>query len=196
MADEPNQEVENQQEQNADTDEGQQEQEALTLTPKELQAKIDAETDRRTQKALETAKAKWQADQQKAIEEAKNQGAKLAKMSAQEKAQELEKQRQAELDKREAELNKRELTANVKSLLIEKKLPDDLTDSLVALGDADKIKSAVEILNKSIADEVNKRVNESLQTDPPKNGASALDASNDPFDKKLNMYKEKLKGGH
>ena len=154
------------------------------------QAQLDSEADKRAAKALETAKAKWQAEQDKALEDAKSEGARLAKMSADEKAQELEKQRQAALDKREAELNQRELSTSTKSLLVDKGLPTEFANSLVALGDADKIKTAVENIQKTIQETVNKQVEAKLQTDPPKNGASALDGTDDPFKKIMAQYKK------
>ena len=154
------------------------------------QAQLDSEADKRAAKALETAKAKWQTEQAKALEDAKSEGARLAKMSADEKAQELEKQRQVALDKREAELNQRELSTSTKSLLVDKGLPTDFAGSLVALGDADKIKTAVENIQKTIQETVNKQVEAKLQTDPPKNGASALDGTDDPFKKIMSQYKK------
>lgn len=155
------------------------------------QAQLDSEADKRAAKALETAKAKWQEEQAKALEDAKSEGARLAKMTEDEKAKELEKQRQAELDKREAELNQRELSTSTKSLLVDKGLPTDFAGSLVALGDADKIKTAVENIQKTIQETVNKQVEAKLQTDPPKNGASALDGADDPFKKIMAQYKKK-----
>lgn len=155
------------------------------------QAQLDSEADKRTAKALETAKAKWEEEQAKALEDAKSEGARLAKMTADEKAQELEKQRQAALDKREAELNQRELSTSTKSLLVDKGLPTDFTDSLVSLGDADKIKTAVESIQKTIQETVNKQVEAKLQTDSPKNGASALDGADDPFKKIMSQYNKK-----
>ena len=154
------------------------------------QAQLDSEADRRAAKALETAKAKWEAEQAKALEDAKSEGARLAKMTEDEKSKEIEKQRQAELDKREAELNQRELSTSTKSLLVDKGLPTDFTDSLVSLGDADKIKTAVESIQKTIQETVNKQVEAKLQTDPPKNGSSALDGTDDPFNKIMAQYKK------
>lgn len=169
----------------------QEEVETTEETTTYTQAQLDSEADKRAAKAIETAKAKWQEEQAKALEDAKSEGARLAKMSADEKAQELEKQRQAELDKREAELNQRELSTSTKSLLVDKGLPTDFTDSLVSLGDADKIKTAVENIQKTIQETVNKQVESKLQTDPPKNGASALDGVDDPFNKIMAQYKKK-----
>ena len=150
------------------------------------QAQMDSEADKRTAKA----RAKWEAEHANEIEEAKSEGARLAKMTEDEKDKELKKQREAELDKREAELNQRELSTSTKSLLVDKGLPTDFADSLVALGDADKIKSAVETLGKSIQETVNKQVEAKLQTDPPKNGPSALDGADDPFKKIMAQYKK------
>lgn len=166
--------------------------EETTQTPTTYtQAQLDSEADKRAAKALETAKAKWQEEQAKALEDAKSEGARLAKMSADEKAKEIEKQRQAELDKREAELNKRELSTSTKSLLVDKGLPTDFADSLVALGDADKINTAVDNIQKTIQESVNKQVEAKLQTDSPKNGSSALDGAEDPFKKIMAQYKKK-----
>lgn len=166
--------------------------EAITQAPTTYtQAQLDSEADKRAAKALETAKAKWQAEQAKALEDAKSEGARLAKMTEDEKAKEIEKQRQAELDKREAELNQRELSTSTKSLLVDKGLPTEFAGSLVALGDADKIKAAVETLGKTIQETVNKQVEAKLQTNPPKNGSSALDGVEDPFKKIMAQYKKK-----
>nr|DAW55273.1 MAG TPA: Major capsid protein [Caudoviricetes sp.] len=166
--------------------------EATTQAPTTYtQAQLDSEADKRAAKALETAKAKWQAEQAKALEDAKSEGARLAKMTEDEKAKEIEKQRQAELDKREAELNQRELSTSTKSLLVDKGLPTEFAGSLVALGDADKIKAAVETLGKTIQETVNKQVEAKLQTNPPKNGSSALDGVEDPFKKIMAQYKKK-----
>ena len=166
--------------------------EATTQAPTTYtQAQLDSEADKRAAKALETAKAKWQAEQAKALEDAKSEGARLAKMTEDEKAKEIEKQRQAELDKREAELNQRELSTSTKSLLVDKGLPIEFAGFLVALGDADKIKAAVETLGKTIQETVNKQVEAKLQTDSPKNGSSALDGADDPFKKIMAQYKNK-----
>ena len=59
------------------------------------------------------------------------------------------------------------------------------------MGDADKIKTAVENIQKTIQETVNKQVEAKLQTDPPKNGASALDGADDPFKKIMAQYKKK-----
>lgn len=167
-----------------------QDEETLTLTPKELQAKLDSEADKRSAAAIEKAKAKWEADQKQAIEDAKNEGAKLAKMSAADKLAEEQKQREEAFKQREAELNKRELSYSTKDLLAAQGLPTDMADSLIALGDADAIKSAVETLKASVDSAVKEQVEKAAQSNPPANGSSVLGDPEDPFSKIMNQYKK------
>ena len=167
----------------------QQEPEKLELTQEELDAKINSEYDRR----LAKQQAKWDEQLKRATEDAKNnglaEGQKRAKMSAKEKADEEQKQREEALSKRESELNKRELTANVTDMLNEKGLPKDLAESLVSLGDADKIGEVVETLQKSTEKQVNEQVKERMRQDAPVNGESNLSGTDDPFQKIMNSYK-------
>lgn len=153
------------------------------------QSELDSYTDSKISKALEKQKAKFDEQLAQAVEEGKSEGQKLAKMSAQEKADAEAQKRLDDLKAREDELNRRELTANVVDVLAEKGLPKDLAGSLVGLGDADKISNVVETIQKSIEQGINEGVNERMRQDPPTNGSSNLDASNDPFAKVLNQYK-------
>ncbi|WP_333603543.1 capsid assembly scaffolding protein Gp46 family protein [Lactobacillus acetotolerans] len=164
----------------------------LTLTKEELQAKLDSEADKRAAKAIETAKAKWEADQAEVIQKAKSEGERLAQLSADEKLEAERKAKLKEFEEREAALNKRELKANTSSLLSEANLPKKLADSLVELGDADKIKETTDLLAKTIEDEVNRRVKEQLRSDPPKNNPSALGnpEEDDPFQAKIKKYQK------
>lgn len=154
------------------------------------QSQLDSEADKRAAKAVETARTKWKADNQQALEDAKNEGTKLAKMTATEKAKAEEDARAKSLDEREAALSQKELSASTVSLLIDSDLPKDLAEPLVKLGDAKAIKAAVASFKDVIDGEVNKRVSESLQTTPPTNGASALAGASDPFQKKIQEYKK------
>jgi len=163
---------------------------SITLTPKELQAKLDSEADKRSAAAIEKAKAKWEADQKQAIEDAKNEGAKLAKMSAADKLAEEQKQREEAFKQREAELNKRELSYSTKDLLAAQGLPTEMADSLIALGDADAIKSAVETLKASVDSAVKEQVEKAAQSTPPATGSSVLGDPEDPFSKIMSQYKK------
>lgn len=153
------------------------------------QSELDSYTDSKISKALEKQKAKFDEQLAQAVEEGKSEGQKLAKMSAQEKADAEAQKRLDDLKAREDELNQRELTANVVDVLAEKGLPKELAGSLVGLGDADEISNVVETIQKSIEQGINNGVNERMRQDPPTNGSSNLDATDDPFTKVLNQYK-------
>jgi len=155
------------------------EDEPVTLTQKELQSKLDSEADKRAAKAVETAKAKWEADKKQALEDAKNEGAKLAKMSAAEKADAEMQARVEEIEKREAALKQKELKAATKALLQDNGLPADMSDTLIGLGDAEAIKNAVETLKGSIDAQVNQRVEKIATGTKPVSGSSQLGNLND-----------------
>lgn len=155
------------------------EDEPVTLTQKELQSKLDSEADKRAAKAVETAKAKWEADKKQALEDAKNEGAKLAKMSAAEKADAEMQARVKEIEKREAALKQSELKAATKALLQDNGLPADMSDTLIGLGDAEAIKNAVETLKGSIDAQVNQRVEKIATGTKPVSGSSQLGNLND-----------------
>ena len=89
-----------------------------------------SEFDRRVTKALETAKAKWQTEQDAAVEAAKTEAERLAKMNADQKAQHEREKREKDLADREAALTLRELKAQAATTLAEKGLPAGLIDTL------------------------------------------------------------------
>lgn len=166
------------------------EDEPVTLTQKELQSKLDSEADKRAAKAVETAKAKWEADKKQALEDAKNEGAKLAKMSAAEKADAEMQARVAEIEKREAALKQSELKAATKALLQDNGLPADMSDTLIGLGDAEAIKNAVTALKGSLDTQVNEKVEKLATGTKPSNSSSNLSSSNDAFDAVMAKYQK------
>lgn len=166
------------------------EDEPVTLTQKELQSKLDSEADKRAAKAVETAKAKWEADKKQALEDAKNEGAKLAKMSAAEKADAEMQARVEEIEKREAALKQSELKAATKALLQDNGLPADMSDTLIGLGDAEAIKNAVTALKGSLNTQVNEKVEKLATGTKPSNSSSNLSSSNDAFDAVMAKYQK------
>lgn len=166
------------------------EDEPVTLTQKELQSKLDSEADKRVAKAVETAKAKWEADKKQALEDAKNEGAKLAKMSAAEKADAEMQARVKEIEKREAALKQSELKAATKALLQDNGLPADMSDTLIGLGDAEAIKNAVTTLKGSLDTQVNEKVEKLATGTKPLNSSSNLSGSNDAFDAVMAKYQK------
>lgn len=130
-----------------------------------------SEFDKRIAKSLETAKAKWEADAQKKIDDAKTEAEKLAKMNADEKAKFEEQKRIAELEKREKEITTRELKAQAYETLASKNLPKELIDTLV-FTDAEQCNKSIEAVEKAFQTAVEKAVNEKLKGKEIPNGGS------------------------
>lgn len=121
-----------------------------------------SEFDKRVAKALETAKGKWSTEQQKAIEDAKTEAEKLAKMNAEQKAQYEKEKQEADFNKRMKDLTTRELKAEAYEQLAEKSLPKELVE-LLNYESADTVKASMEAVEKAFQSAVEKVVNEKLK---------------------------------
>ena len=128
---------------------------AKTFTQDELNAIID--------KRLERERKDAQARIDKAVTEAQ----KLAKMSADERAEHERQELQKALAQREAEITKRELRAEAKSQLSDKGLPVELAEVL-PYTDADTTNAALAAVEKVFRAAVEKGVTERLKGNAPK----------------------------
>ncbi len=128
--------------------------------------KNQAEFDRRVAKALETNRAKMQADIEAKIAEAKTEAEKLAKMNAEQKAKYEQELKEKELANREAEITKRELSAEAKETLISKGLPIQLAE-ILNYNDAKTCQASIEAVEKSFTEAVQKAVDEKLKGGAP-----------------------------
>ena len=128
---------------------------AKTFTQDELNAIID--------KRLERERRDAQARIDKAVTEAQ----KLAKMSADERAEHERQELQKKLSEREAEITKRELRAEAKSQLSDKGLPVELAEVL-PYTDADTTNAALAAVEKVFRQAVEKGVTERLKGNAPK----------------------------
>ena len=124
---------------------------------------FQGEFDRRVNKAIATALANKQND---LVTEAQ----KLARMTAEQKAEHERKQREEQLAKREAEITRRELTAQAKDTLAGKGLPIELAATL-NYTDADACSASLAAVEKAFAAAVSKAVDERLRQPAPKSGA-------------------------
>lgn len=133
-----------------------------------------SEYDKRVNKALNTARQKWEADAKAQADEA----AKLAEMKAEEKAEYERQKREKELSEREAAITKRELHAEAVTQLTDKGLPASLADILDCTS-ADNCKKSMEAVEKAFGEAVEKAVNDRLKGAPPKAGGGKM--SEDAF---------------
>lgn len=144
-----------------------------------------SEFDKRIAKSLETAKVKWEAEYNKKLEDAKTEAAKLAKMTADEKAKHEEEKRIAELEKREKEITTRELKAQAYETLAEKNLPKELIDTL-AFTDAEACNKSIAAVEKAFQTAVEKAVNEKLKGGTlPKGGVGGSNTLQDTIAKAM-----------
>ncbi len=133
-------------------------------------SKNQSEFDKRVAKAIETRQAKWQSEYEQKIEAAKTEATKLAKMTADQKAQYEQEQRMADLEKREKELTTRELKAQANLTLTEKGLPIELANVL-NYADAESCNASIEAVSKAFQAAVEKSVNDKLRGNGAPKGA-------------------------
>jgi hypothetical protein len=99
-----------------------------TYTEDEVKAQVQAETDRKVTKALETAKAKWLEEEQVKLKQAEE----LAKLSEKERlAKELEIQRN-EFEQEKSKFQRERLTLQTEKDLISKDMPVEFAPFVVA----------------------------------------------------------------
>ncbi len=128
--------------------------------------KMQAEFDRRVNKALETSKTKMQAEIETQIANARTEAEKLAKMNAEQKAQYEQQKKEKELADREAEITKRELSAQAKETLADKGLPVSLAD-ILNYTDASTCQASIEAVEKAFQEAVAKGVEDKLKGGSP-----------------------------
>ena len=157
------------------TNETPQEQSVKTYTEAELQA----EADRRVSKALETSKAKWEKDYEAKVQQAKDEAAKLAKMSAEERARaEFEKEK-ATFEAERNQYNTERLTFECSKQLANENLPIEFAELLTGK-DAETTKENIATFKDAFAKAIDIEVSKRLQGKPPKMGTQTNEET-DPF---------------
>ena len=121
-------------------------------------------------KMLAAERSKWEAEQATALEQAKSEGERLAKLTEDERAREEEAKRIAELEKREQDIAEREMKLATQSLLADEGLPQEFLDHVLA-PTAEEVKAKITALRNVFDKEVEKRVNERLVQSAPRRGA-------------------------
>lgn len=122
-------------------------------------------------KMLAAERTKWEAEQATALEQAKSEGERLAKLTKDERAREEEAKRIAELEKREQDIAEREMKLATQSLLADEGLPQEFLDHVLA-PTAEEVKAKITALRDVFDSEVEKRVNERLVQSAPRRGTT------------------------
>ena len=122
-------------------------------------------------KMLAAERTKWEAEQATALEQAKSEGERLAKLTKDERAREEEAKRIADLEKREQDIAEREMKLATQSLLADEGLPQKFLDHVLA-PTAEEVKAKITALRDVFDSEVEKRVNERLVQSAPRRGTT------------------------
>ena len=122
-------------------------------------------------KMLAAERTKWEAEQATALEQAKSEGERLAKLTEDERAREEEAKRIAELEKRERVIAEREMKLATQSLLADEGLPQEFLEHVLA-PTAEEVKAKITVLRDVFDSEVEKRVNERLVQSAPRRGTT------------------------
>lgn len=168
--------------------------EVKTYTEEEVQAMLQKETDRKTTKALETAKSKWEAEYQAKLETEKSEAEKLAKMSEAERFEaELAKQKDA-FESERAQFNREKLELQTVKELAAEGLPTEFS-SYVLADSAETIKENIKTFKTKWQAGIEKAVDERLQGRTPKtankpNGEviTKEQFSNMGYNERLNLF--------
>lgn len=155
--------VNQQQQQAVETEQTTGQVEVKTYTQEELDKLLQAETDRKTTKALETAKAKWEEEFKSKIEVEKSEAEKLAKLSEEERYKvELAKEREA-FESERKEFKKAQLeTQTIKELSVAN-LPTEFFSYLLA-DDAESIKQNINTFKLKWTEAIEKAVDERIKS--------------------------------
>ncbi|MGR1435663.1 DUF4355 domain-containing protein [Streptococcus agalactiae] len=124
-------------------------------------------------KMMTAERAKWEAERSEAIEKARTEGERLAKLSKDERAKEEEQKRLSAIAEREKAVAEREMRIETQSLLAEKGLPLDFIDVVLATT-ADEVKTNIDNLQSIFDQAVENRVNERLTQKSPRTGNGSV----------------------
>lgn len=130
------------------------------------EAELSAEVDRRVQQAQK----KWQADLEGRLKSERDEGARLAKLSADERAKEEQKKAQEAFEKERSQYKRERLEFETTKQLAELKLPVSFA-SLLAGADAEATKANIENFQKEWNAALQNEIESKLKGNAPKSGA-------------------------
>ena len=183
--------IDTQQEKVQEQAQQQQQEQTETFTKEQVDKMLQAETDRKVSKALETAKAKWQEEFETKLQQEKSEAEKLAKMSESERLQaEFDKQK-AQFESERQQFLKEKLELQTVKELSAMGLPTEFSNYVMA-DNAETIKANIETFKSHWEQAIEKAVNEKLQGHTPKSATKVggMTVTKEQFNKM--SYKEKM----
>ena len=150
----------------------------ITLTEEELEKRLQSESDRRVAEALKTHSAKINKQVEERIQKEREDAARLAQMSEEEKRAELDRKREQQLSEREQAIYRKEMTLEAVKILDEKGLPVSFAETLIGESAEDTM-TRIGKFEKEWNAALDKRIAERLKGKVP--------AADDQKQKKLDM---------
>ncbi len=127
-------------------------------------------TEDAVKEAVEAAKAEWEKDNAKKLEDAKSEGARLAKLTAEQRRAEEDKLERKAIEKEKAEIAKERLTMYAETELTKAKLPTDIAE-LIAIESRENTKKIIDALKKTVDEGIQAGVTERLKGKTPPLGS-------------------------
>lgn len=157
------------------TEEEVEEENTVTMTKEELDKLLQQEGDKR----VSTARQKIISDYEAKAKEQEEEAKRLAQLSAEERANEIQRQKDEEVAKLKAELRRRDLEGDTISRLNEEGIDISFKSFLMG-NDEETTNTNIKTFKEVFNNEVQKRVEERLRGKTPKAGGS-IEKSINPF---------------
>lgn len=157
----------------------------ITLTQEELDAKLQAETDKRVTQALKTAKEKWETEFSSKIDSHLKDYEKKAKMTPEQIKQLDLDEKFKLLEQEKSNYHKMKNEMAIATKLQEKKLSTVLTKFVYA-DDMDVVEQNIATLEQLVLGMVNEEVEKRISSGKPKVGVSTTGLDKEKF-KKLSI---------
>lgn len=131
------------------------------------EAELNAEADRRATKAARTAIENFKQNELPGlITKVRTEAERLARMTAEQKAEHERRLAEEELDRRLADITRRELKIEAHKVLTDKGLPAELLE-IVPCSSAEACEAGIEAIERAFRAAVGKGVNERFKANPP-----------------------------
>ena len=190
FAEEDTQADERTQETDEESSEETDEDEMVTLSPAELQRKIESESDKKLDKALKKQREKFDAQVQAEVQKALQEDKRLSKLSEAERKEETLTKREQELQERERKIKESEVRSDAINELANRKIDTRFVDYL-ATDDADETFDKIKAFNELLDETINAAVKASTRQDPPTRGGYKLKGEGDDGKSVIEMAREK-----
>jgi small-conductance mechanosensitive channel len=167
--------------QNGTPPEGQNNIQQLPTSLEELQVLLQRETDKRVTQALKTAKAKWETEFSEMLKTEKEEAARLAKLSAEQREKELFEKQKADFEKQQAAFRREQMLNSTMIELQKESLPVQFAEYLLS-DTAEQVAANITTFKSKWQEALQKAVDDRLKGTTPKGGAKVDTPSSNFFD--------------